>query len=106
MGRRRIPLKGSDGPIDSLVGKPVDGSTDLHTLDARTAELQLEAFLTRWAAAKPGAVVRVITGRGNRSEGPAVLKPLVRELLDGRLARYVRRYSTEAGGGAYLVQMR
>ena len=31
-----------------------------------------------------GAVVRIITGRGNRSEGAAVLRPLVAQLLDGR----------------------
>jgi DNA-nicking Smr family endonuclease len=60
----------------------------------------------RWSASRPGAVVRVITGRGNRSEAGPVLRPLVRELLEGRLKRYVRRYSVETGGGAYLVQVR
>jgi DNA-nicking Smr family endonuclease len=106
MGRRRIPLKDTHDPIDSLVGKPVEGSTDLHGLDALTAEVRLEAFLTRWALSKPGAVVRVITGRGNRSGDRAVLKPLVRDLLDGSLKRLVQRYTVEPGGGAYLVQLR
>jgi DNA-nicking Smr family endonuclease len=68
--------------------------------------VQLEAFLTRWALSKPGAVVRVITGRGNRSNGGPVLKPLVQTLLEARLTRLVQRYTIEAGGGAYLVQVR
>jgi DNA-nicking Smr family endonuclease len=106
MGRRRIPIKDFPDPVDTLVGKPVEASTDLHGLDARTAEVQLEAFLTRFSRSRPGAVVRVITGRGNRSDGGAVLKPLVRTLLEGRLAGLVQRYTTEVGGGAYLVQVR
>jgi DNA-nicking Smr family endonuclease len=106
MGRRRAPLKTADTPIDTLLGRPVEGSTDLHGLDARTAEVQLEAFLTRWSRSKPGGVVRVITGRGNRSQDGPVLKPRVRELLDGALARYVRRYTVEVGGGAYLIEVR
>jgi DNA-nicking Smr family endonuclease len=105
MGRRRAPLKTGD-PIDSLLAKAVDASTDLHGLDALTAEVRLEAYLTRWSASRPGAVVRVITGRGNRSGGRPVLKPLVRELLEGRLARYVNRWTVEPGGGAYIVEVR
>jgi hypothetical protein len=105
MGRRRAPLKTGD-PIDSLLARAVDASTDLHGLDARTAEVRLEAFLTRWSMSRPAAVVRVITGRGNRSgEGP-VLKPLVRGLLDGRLSRYVSRWTIEPGGGAYVIEVR
>jgi DNA-nicking Smr family endonuclease len=106
MGKRRIPLKSSTEPTDSILAKPVEAETDLHGLDARGAEVRLESFLSRVAQSKPGAVVRVITGRGNRSEGGAVLKPRVRDLLDGRLARYVERYTLEPGGGAYLVQVR
>ena len=106
MGKRRIPLKTSTDPIDSLLGKPVEAETDLHGLDARSAEFKLESFLHRMAQTKPGTVVRVITGRGNRSEGGAVLKPLVRDLLDGRLAKHVEKHTIESGGGAYLVQLR
>jgi hypothetical protein len=46
-------------------------------------------FLLRCSRTRPGAVVRVITGRGNRSAGPAVLQPLVGRLLRGPLSRYV-----------------
>lgn len=106
MGKRRIPLKTSVDPIDSLLAKPVEAETDLHGLDARSADFKLESFLFRLAKTKPGSVVRVITGRGNRSDSGPILKPLVRDLLDGRLAKHVERYTIESGGGAYLVQVR
>jgi DNA-nicking Smr family endonuclease len=106
VGKRRIPLKTSTDPIDSLLAKPVEAVLDLHGEEARSAEFKLESFLFRLAKTRPGAVVRVITGRGNRSDSGPVLKPLVRDLLDGRLAKHVERYTMESGGGAYLVQVR
>jgi DNA-nicking Smr family endonuclease len=105
VGKRRVPEKTNADPIDSLLGKAVEGETDLHGLDARQAEVRLESFLGRWATTKPGSVVRVITGRGNRSGGEAVLKPLVDQLLRGRLAKYVAQHRIDPGGGAYLVQV-
>lgn len=106
MGKRRIPLKTSTDPIDSLLAKPVEAVLELHGVDARSAEFKLESFLHRLAHTKPGSVVRVITGRGNGSDSGPVLKPLVRDLLDGRMAKHVQRYTIETGGGAYLVQLR
>src|SRR5258708_3623735 len=105
MGKRRIET-GKPMPVASLRAKPVEGETELHGLDAGGAAVTLESFLSRWSHSKPGVVIRVITGRGNRSDGDPVLKPLVRDLLDGRLARYVERYTMEQGGGACLVQVR
>ena len=105
MGKRRVPVKTAE-PVDSILAKPVEAETDLHGLDARSALIRLESFLSRWAQTNPGAVVRVITGRGNRSDSGPVLKPLVRELLGGPLAQYVERYAVDQGGGAYLVQVR
>jgi DNA-nicking Smr family endonuclease len=105
MGKRRIPEKSSDGPVDSLLTRAVEDETDLHGLDSLGAEIRLESFLGRWAG-KSGAVVRVITGRGNRSEGGAVLKPLVEKLLRGRLAIHVSQFRPSADGGSYLVEMR
>ncbi len=105
MGKRRVPLKNDSEPIDSILAKPVEEICDLHGLDARGAELRLESFLDRCARTRPGAVVRIITGRGNRSEGTAVLRPLVAKLLGGRLDKYIERHRVDSGGGAYLVQM-
>jgi DNA-nicking Smr family endonuclease len=105
MGRRRIPKVESAEPIDSLLGRPVVAVVDLHGLDAKSAELRLEHFLMRVTVTSPGLVVRVITGRGNRSDEGSVLLPLVGRLLDGRLRRYAGRYRMDTGGGAYLVQL-
>jgi DNA-nicking Smr family endonuclease len=84
----------------------VDDERDLHHLTAAEAAVALESFLVGWSRRRPGAVVRVVTGRGNRSQGGPVLKPRVRELLTGRLAPIVEDYAVESGGGAYRVRLR
>ena len=106
MGKRRITTGKPAGPIDTLIGRPVEGEIDLHGLDARAAEIALESFVIRWARTRPGAVVRVITGRGNRSDGPPVIQPLVAGQLAGRLGPRVARFTRDAAGGAFLVQVR
>ena len=105
MGKRRIPEKQGGEPSDSLLSSVVVDEVDLHGLDGRMAEGRLEMFLQRCTASHPGAVVRVITGLGNRSEGDAILKPLVGRLLTGRLARYVTRFTMDSGGGAYRLKL-
>jgi DNA-nicking Smr family endonuclease len=94
------------GPSSTLHAAVVEDERDLHFLTAAEAAVQLESFLMGWSRRRPGAVLRVITGKGNRSEGGAVLKPRVRELLAGRLAPVVEAWSVESGGGAYLVKVR
>jgi DNA-nicking Smr family endonuclease len=105
MGKRRLPDKSLSEPIDSLLVRTVVEEIDLHGLDARGAEIRLEGLLARWTG-RAGSVVRIITGRGNRSDGAAVLKPLVGRLLSGRFAAQVERYSVDSNGGAYLVEVR
>ena len=105
MGRRRTPPAGPSGSGGSLRAAVVDAELDLHGLTAAEAAVQLESFLKGWSQRRPGAVLSVITGRGNRSpEGP-VLQPLVRELLKGPLAPLVAEYAAEPGGGAYRVRV-
>jgi DNA-nicking Smr family endonuclease len=106
MGKRRPRSPGPSGPTGSLHAAIVDDERDLHHLTAAEAAVQLEAFLLGWSTRRSGAVVRVITGRGNRSPGGPVLRPLVRELLSGRLAPFVEASAVEAGGGAYLIRVR
>jgi len=106
MGRRRPRSPKPSGPSNPLHSAIVADERDLHQLTATEAAVQLESFLVGWSRRRSGVVVRVITGRGNRSpEGP-VLRPLVRELLVGRLARMVEGYVVETGGGAYLIRVR
>jgi DNA-nicking Smr family endonuclease len=106
MGRRRPRNPTPSGPTGTLHAAIVDEERDLHQLTAAEAAAQLEAFLLAFSGRRSGAVVRVITGRGNRSPGGPVLRPLVRELLEGRLAPLVEAYAVETGGGAYLVRVR
>ncbi len=106
MGRRRPRPPKPPSPSDSLHFAVVVDEKDLHHLTAAEAEVQLESFLLGWSRHRPGAVVRVITGRGNRSAGGPVLQPRVRELLAGRLARLVEDYALESGAGAYRVRVR
>ena len=105
MGRRRTPPAGPSGSGGSLRAAVVEAELDLHGLTAADAALQLESFLKAWSHRRAGAVLRVITGRGNRSpEGP-VLQPRVLALLRGPLAPLVAEYAAEPGGGAYRVRV-
>lgn len=87
-------------------GVIVADTLDLHGENSVTAERRLESFLVRWHRTRSGVVVRVITGRGNRSEGGPVLRGVVRQLLVGRLAGYVEEFTVDEGAGAYLVRVR
>lgn len=79
---------------------------DLHGQSVLEAVANAERFLQAQARARPGAVVRLITGRG-RSGGRAPIRTRVRTLLrrlkeDGRL---VRAYELEDGEGSFLVRL-
>jgi DNA-nicking Smr family endonuclease len=106
MGRRRPPATQPPAARVQLHAAVVEDERDLHELTAAEAELELELFLAGLSRSRPGAVVRVITGRGNRSRGDPVLRPLVRRLLEGRLAPLVEDFAVESGGGAYRVRLR
>jgi DNA-nicking Smr family endonuclease len=106
MGRRRIPPPASPAPPTSLPAAVVEDERDLHQLTAAEAALELERFLADWSRRRPGAVLRVVTGRGAHSPSGPVLRPLVGQLLAGRLARFVEDFAAEAGGGAFRVRVR
>ena len=106
MGRRRARPTGPSGPAGSLHAAVVEAELDLHYLTAAEAAVALESFLVGWSRRTPGVVVRVITGKGNRSQGRPVLQPLVRALLAGRLAPVVEDHAVESGGGAYRIRVR
>lgn len=80
---------------------------DLHGQRVLEAAANAERFLRAQARARPGAVVRLITGRG-RSGGGAPIRTRTRTLLR-RLrdeAIVVRDYVLEDGEGSFLVRLR
>ncbi len=84
----------------------VVAEVDLHGLDQERAEDRVESFLRIWSVREPGGVVRIITGRGAGSHGPAVLRDAIRAALSGWAGDWVVAWSVEQGGGAYLARLR
>jgi DNA-nicking Smr family endonuclease len=79
---------------------------DLHGQSVSEAALNAERFLRAQAKARPGGVVRLITGRG-RAGGGAPIRSRIRVLL-GTLresGRVVRDYTLEHTDGSYLVRL-
>jgi DNA-nicking Smr family endonuclease len=79
---------------------------DLHGQSVSEATINAERFLRAQAKARPGDVVRLITGRG-RAGGGAPIRTRVRTLL-GTLkqsGRVVRDYTLEHTEGSYLVRL-
>jgi len=79
---------------------------DLHGQSVIEAASNTERFLRAQARARPGAVVRLITGRG-RSGGGAPIRTRVRGLLRTlkESGSVVRDYVLEDTQGSYLVRL-
>jgi len=80
---------------------------DLHGQTVLEAAANAERFLRAQMKARPGATVRLVTGRG-RGGGGAPIRTRVRTLLR-RLREegaVVRDYLLEDGEGSFLVRLR
>jgi DNA-nicking Smr family endonuclease len=79
---------------------------DLHGQSVTEAVVNTERFLRAQSKARPGCVVRLITGRG-RSGGGAPIRTRIRGLLRGlqESHRVVRDYVLEETEGSYLVRL-
>ncbi len=95
----RQPRFSSDDP---LLDRRPDVTLDLH---GKTA-VEARAAVERCMRSSGGKLVLIITGKGKRSAGGPVLKTLVRGMLKGSLAPYVREWSLDAGDGGYRVLAR
>lgn len=79
---------------------------DLHGQTVLEAEANAERFLRTQAKARPGAVVRLITGRG-RAGGGAPIRTRVRVVLRRlREEGVVREFELEASEGSFLAWLR
>lgn len=113
MVRKKKQKKTAKGPASPpkltgiallLVESPVD-KLDLHGMNARQAETRVQFFFQRHAENSTGRVVHVITGKGTRSAGAAVLPGLVREMLQDDLNSVVAEWAGLHGGGGFAVRI-
>ncbi|MBA3319409.1 MAG: Smr/MutS family protein [Gemmatimonadales bacterium] len=84
-----------------------EAELDLHGQSVLEAVANAERFLRAQGKARPGAVVRVVTGRG-RAGGGAPIRTRVRTLLRGMRERgaVVRDYLLEDTEGSFVVRLR
>lgn len=84
--------------------RPAAHHLDLHGLDVLAAVHAAERFLVNERRARPGAVVRLITGRG-RAGGGAPIRTRVRTLLRRlrEAGEPVRDFVLEETEGSFLV---
>jgi DNA-nicking Smr family endonuclease len=84
-----------------------EAELDLHGQTVMEAVANADRFLRAQRKARPGAVIRVVTGRG-RGGGGAPIRTRVRTLL--RVLRdegaVVRDYLLEDSEGSFLVRLR
>ncbi len=104
--RRPPPESPPSPPPETLLGATPVATLDLHGRTAHEAALEARNFLMTWRRRQPGAVVRIITGKGTGSGGPAVLRPRVQRLLEGELTAFVRGWSLDLHQGGFLVRLR
>jgi DNA-nicking Smr family endonuclease len=87
--------------------QPPAATFDLHGQRLFEAAVNAEHFLRAQARARPGAVVRLITGRGRSGGGAPIrtrTRTLLRRLRDEGVV--VRDYVLEDGEGSFLVRLR
>jgi DNA-nicking Smr family endonuclease len=87
--------------------RQADAQLDLHGQTVLEAVTNAERFLRAQRKARPGAVVRVVTGRG-RSGGGAPIRTRVRTLLRAlrEEGAVVRDYELEVSEGSFLIKLR
>jgi DNA-nicking Smr family endonuclease len=83
-----------------------DATFDLHGQTVLEAVTNAERFLRAQARARPGGVVRLITGRG-RAGGGAPVRTRIRSLLRAlkESGSVVRDFLLENTDGSYLVRL-
>ncbi len=102
--RRRESGPAPRNPFDPCDG-PIDSTLDLHGATIIDVGARLKSFLETAIRRHPGGLVHVITGRGRGSAAGPVIKPAVKRLLAGDLARWVRAVERDENDGGYLARL-
>jgi DNA-nicking Smr family endonuclease len=87
--------------------RQADAWFDLHGQTVGQAVANAERFLRAQARARPGAIVRLITGRGRAGGGAPIrtrVRTLLKNLREGQTI--VRDYVLEDSEGSFLVRLR
>jgi DNA-nicking Smr family endonuclease len=86
--------------------RPAAAEMDLHGQTVLEAVANAERFLRAQRKARPGAVVRLVTGRG-RGGGGAPIRTRVRTLLRGMKEQgtVVRDYALEDSEGSFIIRL-
>jgi DNA-nicking Smr family endonuclease len=97
----------SEGRMLDWTDRRSEADLDLHGQAVLEAVANAERFLRAQGKARPGAVVRVVTGRGSGGGG-APIRTRVRTLLRGMREEgtVVRDYVLEDSEGSFLVRLR
>jgi DNA-nicking Smr family endonuclease len=87
--------------------RPAAATFDLHGQTVLEAERSVEQFLRSQARARPGAVVRLVTGRGRSGGGAPVrtrTRTVLRRLRDA--GELVQDFMLEETEGSFLVRLK
>ncbi|MDH3207234.1 MAG: Smr/MutS family protein [Gemmatimonadota bacterium] len=91
--------------IASLLSETPVATLDLHGYTGAQARQRVRDFLTTRSRISSGSVVHIITGKGTRSDGEAVLLGLVRGMLADEVSEHVAEYAGLLGGGGWVVRL-
>lgn len=105
MGKRRTARPLQSEIRDSLHAAFPDAEIDLHGMRREQALARVDHLLDTWARRGERPVLRIVTGKGNRSEGEAVLLHAVGERLRRELGGSIAEMARDAGGGGWLVRL-
>ena len=92
--------------VAKLLSEMPIASLDLHGYMVAQARPRVRDFLTTHSRVSSGSVVHLITGKGTHSEGEAVLRQLVQDMLLDEVADMVQEYGGMLGGGGWVVRMK
>jgi DNA-nicking Smr family endonuclease len=101
-GKKRHPVR-STNPYDIRW----DFQCDLHGHTVASALQKVENDLKTYRRRKAGAVVHVITGKGDNSPGAvSILKPPVKRALSETLAPMIADFWIDEDDGGFMVRVK